>query len=158
MIFLTVGTQLPFDRLIKAVDSLAPSLDQPVFAQTGSGAYEPQNMEWRARLEPARFSQLVRDAAVLVSHAGIGTILMARKHGKPVILYPRRAALNEHRSDHQLATTAALGQHPGIYVANTDEELAELLHARLQPPPPIVASPQLIRLRDHLAQFIGGAG
>lgn len=37
MILATVGMQLGFDRLIKAMDALAPGLGQPVIAQVGKG-------------------------------------------------------------------------------------------------------------------------
>ena len=30
MIFVTIGTQLPFDRLIKAIDELAPQIDEEI--------------------------------------------------------------------------------------------------------------------------------
>lgn len=35
MIFVTVGMQLAFERLIAAMDALAPTLGMPVIAQTG---------------------------------------------------------------------------------------------------------------------------
>lgn len=47
MIFVTVGTQLPFDRLIEMVDEAAPELDQEIFAQTGSGKYIPKTLNIR---------------------------------------------------------------------------------------------------------------
>ncbi|MGO7205561.1 glucuronosyltransferase, partial [Rhizobium ruizarguesonis] len=43
MILVTVGTQLPFDRLVKAVDTFATELSKPVLAQIGRGSYTPQN-------------------------------------------------------------------------------------------------------------------
>lgn len=127
MILVTTGTQLPFDRLIVAVDEVAPSLSEPIFAQIGLSDYRPRNVEWTASLRPSQFDDKVRDASLVVSHAGIGTILRAKKHGKPIILFPRQLAFGEQRNDHQLATCAQLAGEPGIYVAMNRESLAELL-------------------------------
>ena len=42
MIFVTVGTQLPFDRLVKTVEKWAlESQTHDVFAQTGASNYQP---------------------------------------------------------------------------------------------------------------------
>lgn len=134
MILVTVGTQLPFDRLIKAVDSFAQELTRPVLAQIGKGTYTPQNMKWIKNIEPADFDRVFRDSTVIVSHAGIGTVLTAKRFGKPIILVPRKAALGEHRNDHQLATVSQLVGRPGIYVAQNDEELKDYLLQDLDSP------------------------
>lgn len=125
MILVTVGMQLGFDRLIAAMDALAPKLGMPVIAQTGKGSYVPRNMEARAKIAPAEFEALVERSRLIVSHAGIGTVLTAARCRKPVLLMPRRAALGEHRNDHQLATVAKLAGRPGILVAEDESALAD---------------------------------
>ncbi|NBB63335.1 glucuronosyltransferase [Pseudomonas sp. ODNR1LW] len=127
MIFLTVGTQLPFPRLIHAVDTLAPTLDEEIFGQIGHGCPSPKNFASSATLPPIEFEKKFSAARLIISHAGIGTVLAARKHGKPIIIFPRRSGLGEHRNDHQLATCAQLQGRSGIYVANDDAELGALL-------------------------------
>lgn len=156
MIFVTVGTQLPFDRLIELIDGLAPSLAEDVFAQTGQGRYEPANMQWSALLKPKQFDELVTSASRIVSHAGIGTVLMAQKYRKPIVLFPRRASLGEHRNDHQLATVEALRGREGIYIAESDEELRRLLSADLAVPEAGKPHPGRDRLRERIADFISG--
>lgn len=154
MILLTVGTQLPFDRFVRLVDDLAPTLSMPVLAQIGSGRFHPANMEWRDFIGPVEFEALVRDCAFIVSHAGIGTVVMARRHAKPLVLFPRLGALDEHRNDHQVATLRALDGRRGIYTARDGDELARHLHARLQAPDEDRASPERDRLRDTIAEFM----
>lgn len=127
MILVTVGTQLPFDRLIRAIDQIAPTLDEPVFAQVGKTDYVPKNMEWAPAIAPADFERQFAAASRVVAHAGIGGILTARRLGKPVILFPRRAEFGEHRNDHQLATAQHLADGRTILVAWTEDDLAELL-------------------------------
>lgn len=127
MILVTVGTQLPFDRLIKAVDEIAPSLSCKVVAQIGEGTYQPRNIEWHKFIAPVMFDELFEATDLAVSHAGIGSVLTARRHGKPIILFPRRAANGEHRNDHQLATIRQLEGQPGIYIACSEKDLGELM-------------------------------
>ena len=76
MIFVTIGTLLPFDRLIRLVDGLAPSLpERPFFAQIGKGAYEPRNMDYARHLAPSAFGDKVRQASLIVAHAGMGSVI-----------------------------------------------------------------------------------
>ena len=127
MILVTVGIQLPFDRLISAMDRIAPELHEPVLAQNGEGDYRPLNIECRRRIPPVDFDQLLSGARVLVAHAGIGSILSAQRYRKPVILFPRSVALGEHRTGHQSATVAALEGRKGIHIARDEAMLAQLL-------------------------------
>jgi UDP-N-acetylglucosamine transferase subunit ALG13 len=154
VILVTVGTQLPFDRLIRIVDAAAPTLAEPVIGQTGAGRYRPVHMEAHATMDPAAFEVLLQQARVIVAHAGIGTVLMAQKHRRPIILFPRDAALGEHRNDHQAATVSALEDRPGIYVARDGQQLLALLDRRLEPPPRVVANPMLDRLNGALRDYI----
>lgn len=133
MIVVTVGMQLPFDRLIRMMDELAPELGEPIYAQTGVGTYAPAHFQARPSASPVEFETVVRDCRVMVAHAGIGTVLKAYKYGKPIILVPRQVAHGEHRNDHQLATVSQLRKRVGIYVADSTPELSELLKADLQP-------------------------
>lgn len=132
MILVTVGMQLGFDRLIAAMDALAPTLGMPVIAQTGKGTYRPQHMDARDKIAPAEFETLVGRARLIVAHAGIGTVLTAARCGKPILLMPRRADRAEHRNDHQLATVRKLAGRPGILVAMDETELAERIAQGLE--------------------------
>lgn len=131
MILVTVGTQLPFDRLVKAMDAVAPTLDEPVVAQTGQGAYQPRHMQAQSSYSAMAFDQLAAEASLLVSHAGTGSILLAQRLQKPILLLARRAALGEHRNDHQLATAQQMAGRGGIYVAENETDIpATLIIAR----------------------------
>lgn len=132
MIVVTVGTQLPFDRLIKMIDEIAPSLDEEIFAQVGVSTYQPQNMKFSATVDPIDFDRKLKECSVIIAHAGIGTVLKAYKYAKPIILVPRLSSMGEHRNDHQLATVSQLRQRPGIYIAETQEELSNLLNQSLE--------------------------
>lgn len=123
MILVTVGMQLGFDRLIEAMDRLAPSLGMEVIAQIGRGEYEPEHMDTRISIAPAEFEQLVQQCKLIVAHAGIGTVLTAQRFGKPILLFPRRFDCGEHRNDHQVATANHLKGRAGLLVAMNEAEL-----------------------------------
>jgi UDP-N-acetylglucosamine transferase subunit ALG13 len=124
VIFVTVGEQLPFDRLVRAVDQWARTRGRgDLFAQIGNGEYVPTAMEWTRFLEPDAFRRRLEQARVLVAHAGMGSILTALELEKPILILPRRAALREHRNDHQLATAQRLGQRGLVRVALDEAEL-----------------------------------
>jgi UDP-N-acetylglucosamine transferase subunit ALG13 len=157
VILATVGTQLPFPRLIRALDELAPSLGSRVVAQTGDYPAPLRNIEHHVSMDPRKFDILFSEAHVVVAHAGIGTVLAAQKHAKPLIIFPRRAALNEHRNDHQLATAQQLSSRPGIYVAWDEGDLATLLKRDDLSPANRQVSPGLAQIRTAIRGFILGA-
>ncbi len=127
MIFATVGTQLPFPRLIEALDEIAASHHLTIFAQTADRHARPAHIDHAPHLTPAEYREFTTNAQLLVGHAGIGTVLTAKELRKPLIIFPRHASLGEHRNDHQLATANALEAIPGIYVARDPSELEQLL-------------------------------
>ena len=131
MILVTVGMQLGFDRLIEAMDKLAPSLQIPIIAQTGKGAYRPQNMEARERIGPAEFEELVEKSQLIVSHAGIGTVLTAQRFATPIVLFPRRFDFGEHRNDHQVATVRNLEGRNGLLIALEEQDLPDRIRQGL---------------------------
>ncbi len=128
-IFVTVGTQLPFDRLVKQVDWWAGSNHCTVFAQIGRTQMQPRNIEWRDFLEVEEANERIRSADLLITHAGMGTILTRLETGKPLIVMPRIASLGEHRNDHQLATVRRLGHLPLITVIRDERHMEEALQS-----------------------------
>lgn len=131
MIFVTVGTQLAFDRLIEQVDKWAhvnPSVD--VFSQIGPSGFQPSHIQYKDFISPQEAESFIKNAELIVSHAGMGTILTALRYQKPILILPRLASLGEHRNDHQLATAKWLGNRGGVHVAWNVEELSSLLNER----------------------------
>ena len=155
MILLTVGTQLDFDRLVTAMDAIAPALGQDIVAQTGPSRYRPANFIAQDKIAPEQFENLAAEAQVIVAHAGIGTVMLAQRLGKPLVILPRRADLGEHRNDHQLATTRALEDRAGIFVAESETQLVGRIETALRAGDWAARpSPTLDRLRASVAHFI----
>lgn len=120
MIFLTVGTQEPFDRLVRAVDAWAATHEVPVFGQLGrltADSYRPANFPFESFISADEFQERLEASRLMVGHAGMGSIISALTFGKPLLMMARRAALGEHRNEHQLATAARFTGRPGLHVA-----------------------------------------
>jgi exopolysaccharide biosynthesis glucuronosyltransferase PssE len=166
MIFVAVGTQLPFDRLIRAVDDWCAQTGrgQEVFGQIGHlGAdnYRPEHFEWAEMIGADAFRDKVEAADMIVSHAGMGSIITAMSSATPVIVLPRRAHLGEQRNDHQFATVKRLGTRPGIFPIMTEEDLPGLID-RLFSGDGLESSPKISSfaqnsLIDAVRDFIHGS-
>ncbi len=124
MIFVTVGTDLPFDRMVKVIDEWArQNARQDVFAQIGAGGWEPEYIGFSNFLKPPEFTRFFKSADIIISHAGMGTILSALHFGKPILVMPKRASLGEHRSEHQVATARRMMELGNVNVAFDEVEL-----------------------------------
>jgi len=128
MIFATVGTQLAFDRLMCVLNEWAGShQDEKIIAQIGPSKQVFANLECVNFLPPDLSNQYFKEARLIVAHAGMGSVLTALKFHKPIIIFPRKASLGEHRNEHQLATARWLEKKASIFVAWDDAALRELL-------------------------------
>lgn len=156
MIFATVGAQMGFDRLIRAVDAWAAQHPEtPVFAQIGPGDYTPEHCEWTRFIEPADFRTRVDGATAIVGHAGMGTIITALQHGKPVVIMPRKGDMQETRNDHQVATAERFGIKAGIAVAMDETEIPARLDSVLSlGAPSKVGSAASAQLIETIRTFI----
>jgi UDP-N-acetylglucosamine transferase subunit ALG13 len=156
MIFVTVGTDLPFDRMMRVIDGWARETGRDdVFAQIGEGGWEPEHIRFASFLQPPEFARRFQAASVIISHAGMGTILSALHHRKPILVMPKRASLGEHRNEHQLATARRMMELGNVNVAFDENELRGRLDrlGELKPPMPIgeSASAGLVHgLRDFI--------
>lgn len=130
MILVTVGAQMPFDRLVKGVDAWAELRGRDdVLAQVGPDSWKPRKARWVEFLAPEEFKRAVEEADVVVAHAGMGSILTALELGKPILVMPRRGDLRETRNDHQVATAQRFLEQGRVAVAFDETELAEKLDA-----------------------------
>jgi UDP-N-acetylglucosamine transferase subunit ALG13 len=128
MIFVTVGAQMPFDRLIRTVDEWAGSRGRgDIFAQIGQADYQPEHMRYSAFINPSDFSEHLEKADVIVAHAGMGSIITALERCKPILVMPRRSDLGETRNDHQIATARQFGALRLVEVAMDEQALFEKL-------------------------------
>ncbi len=159
MIFVTIGAQLPFDRMLKAIDRWAGEHPQvEIYAQIGDTDWTPTHMPWCRLMSPAEFDAKVEAADTVIAHAGMGSIISALMKSKPILIMPRRADLREHRNDHQLATARHLLRRELVTVADDEAQLydwLDRLHAL--PAPKTIGDKAQPALLDALRTFVDQA-
>lgn len=127
MIFVTVGSRnYPFDRLFQKLDQLYEEgvLTEPMFAQTGTSAYQPKHYEFEPFISQEEFLDRVKQADIVVSHGASGSIMKALREGKKVIAVTRLEKYGEHINDHQIQNNVAFSSNG--YVLMADPELDDL--------------------------------
>ena len=131
MIFLTVGSEIAFDRLVRAVDVwCGDGHHNTVFGQiahSGLNGYRPQNFVWKEFVSPVEYRRLYDEAELIIAHAGMGSIITALVKAKPILIMPRRAVFRETRNDHQVATAKIFSERKGIFVAEDETMVASML-------------------------------
>ena len=102
-VLVTTGTlDFSFGRLYDRLKAVLPS-GVRVVVQAGP---DSARLDWpgatvSSTLAPEALGSLMRDADIVVAHAGIGSALMAFEAGKSPILVPRRRCHGEHVDEHQ---------------------------------------------------------
>ena len=130
-IFVTAGTQLAFDRLLKWMNNWGSLNDDSyILAQACDIKGRYDHLETVGLMSPQDYSQAITSSSLLVGHAGIGTIITAHEQNLPLIIVPREYSLGEHRNDHQIATAEKFKNIKGLYVARNEQELHELLNKK----------------------------
>ena len=86
----------------------------------------------------------------------MGTILSALSTGKPLIVFPRIAALGEHRNEHQLATAEKMKTLGYCYVAKDKDELKSLLLSNNLHPLCSIGDYASASLVQSITEFIKG--
>jgi len=130
VIFVTVGGQLPFDRLIRGVDRWAGEEGRnDIFAQIGRSAFRPRHIRYTHFLAPPDFRRRLDEAEYVISHAGIGTMLTALERGKPLLVVPRQARFGESVNEHQVATAGHFAAQGKLVLALSEEEVSERFEA-----------------------------
>jgi len=128
MIFVTVGTSSwNFTRLIKEMDRIAEEVNEEVIIQIGYDKYEPKNAKYFRTTTKEEMERLYESARIIVSHAGIGTIISAIKHNKPIIVIPRRMEYGENFDNHQVDTARELEREGIVKVVWDIEEIGKVL-------------------------------
>lgn len=104
-IFVICGTQkFPFSRLIHALNRLIEE-----------GIYQPSDIVMQSQINKVKplfkiytllpveeFEQYMKEAEVVISHAGVNSIISCMKLHKPLLITPRQVSFGEHVDNHQV--------------------------------------------------------
>jgi UDP-N-acetylglucosamine transferase subunit ALG13 len=127
MIVVTIGTnEQPFDRLIRAARALD---SDELLVQYGSSREPHGRGEWVEFLSFDELAERAREARAVVCHAGVGSIMLARRCGHTPIVMPRRHHLGEAVDDHQLFLAKRLAKSGIVTLVEDEQELAAALAA-----------------------------
>ena len=126
MIFVTVGSQLAFDRLVSAVDDWAATRpDVAIFGQVGDTNKPPVHFDSVSTMSPDEYQRRFAEADLIVGHAGMGTIIAALEDGKPLLMLPRLGSLKESRNDNQVGTARHFRSFALFEVVESESDIAE---------------------------------
>lgn len=136
MIFVSAGTQnRPFNRLIKAVDKLAPSVDEEIIAQTGITTYIPKHIRHCQYYSYGQMISFIDEANLIISHAGFGIIGDSIRKNKPLILVPREEKFGESVDKQvELAEYLAEDNKSILCVRDVDFLMEAILKVRVNKP------------------------
>jgi UDP-N-acetylglucosamine transferase subunit ALG13 len=125
VIFVTVGTSVPFDRLVSA---LAVVDGEELVVQSGNSTNVPAGARSVRFMPYDEVVATIHRARAVVAHAGVGTILTCLGAGKVPYVMPRLAALREAVDDHQVVFARRLAAAGLVRLVEHPDELA--LHLR----------------------------
>jgi len=109
MIFVSVGTMhLGFPRLLRKMDAIAGASGERVVVQKGHDKTPLEHCEQFAFAPREELFALIREARVVVTHAGIGSVIDVLNTGRPLVVVPRLKRFAEHNNDHQLDLAEAV--------------------------------------------------
>jgi UDP-N-acetylglucosamine transferase subunit ALG13 len=160
VILVAVGSsQFPFDRLLRAVADL-PS-DERVVVQHGPSQIRPLHASCLDFAPLDVLGGLIREARVVVTHAGVGSVLFALANGKRPVVVPRRRAFGETVDDHQVESARRFAGSGIVTLVEEPELLAATLAAtpahefELSLPSASLRLPLVEELRGYLGTVLG---
>lgn len=102
-------------------------ITEEVFAQIGASDYKPKNFKYSDFLTQDEFKNYMKNADLVITHAGTGAIVTALKNDKLVIAIPRLAKYGEHVDDHQVQLIDEFKELNFIEPVYETEQLADAL-------------------------------
>lgn len=130
MIFMTLGTQkFQLNRLLQTVDEILSQglVEEEVFAQTGYSTYRPLHYQFQQFLGKQEFDNHIRQARLVITHSGVGTIMSVLQAHRPVIVFPRLAKYKEHVDNHQLEIAKAFAVQGHVLCCQEHDDLLVLM-------------------------------
>ena len=132
MIFVTLGTQdKQFLRLLEAVEKL--NIDEEIIVQAGSTNFSSNKMKVYQYMDKDTFIKHMEKARIIITHAGVGTIINGLKMHKKMIVAARLKKYNEHVNDHQLQLLDTFAKEGYIIPLTNFDDLDKLIDKEFEP-------------------------
>lgn len=154
MIFVSVGTnEARFDRLLQAVAEL-PRTEEIVVQHGHSTPIGGNGLALADFLSFEQMNETMARARAVVTHAGVGSVLVALANGKRPVVVPRLKAFGEAVDDHQLQ----LGRRfAAAGLVTLVEDLGALEAALAAEQPAAAVAPSATALAADLTRFLEDA-
>ena len=130
MILVILGTQdKSFKRLLIAVQEQIDNgnIKDKVVVQAGNTVFKSNEMEIYDLVPMDKFDELIDKADIVITHAGVGSIITSLKKGKKIIAAPRLKKYKESENDHQLEILNRLEESENIIALRDFSKLNEKL-------------------------------
>lgn len=130
MIFVMLGTQNnSFHRLLEKIDELIKQeqIQEEVIVQAGYTKYESKNMEIFDMIPRNELENYQKEANLIITHGGVGSIVSSLKQGKKVIAVPRLHEYGEHVNNHQQEIIKEFEEKGYIIGVSKVEELSNAI-------------------------------
>jgi UDP-N-acetylglucosamine transferase subunit ALG13 len=145
----TLGTMrtYSFRRAVSTLARVLPTVleaDADVLWQVGPGDVSDLGIAGRDTVPSSELRAAVEEADLVVSHAGVGSALMALEAGRCPVLLPRRRSFGEHVDDHQRLIAGDLAGRGLSMSCEADAVTTEIL---------LAAASRSISQREHVVPF-----
>lgn len=130
MILVLLGTQNnSFHRLLEEIQKNIDdgNIKEKVVVQAGYTKFESKDMTIYNQLPKEQLQELIKEADLIITHGGVGSIISSVTNGKKVIAVPRLQKYKEHVNDHQLDIINSFNESGYIIGIHGVEELKEAL-------------------------------
>jgi len=130
LILILLGTQdKPFTRLLEVVDKAIKKGDikEEVIAQIGFTKYSSENIKTFDLIPKDEYEKIISEADLIITHAGVGSILTGLKKNKKVIAAARLKEYGEHTNNHQLEILNEFNNKGYILKLDKFNELPKIL-------------------------------
>lgn len=130
MIFVTLGTQkFQLNRLLELLDKLYEdgSIKEEIFAQIGHSDYLPKHYNYINFLDRNEYANKMQECSLVITHSGVGSIIMAINAKKPIIVFPRLKQYKEHVDNHQLEIAEAFSKKNYVLYCKDETDLQKLI-------------------------------
>lgn len=124
----TIGSeQFPFARALESVRDATTGLE--LSWQTGTTPADGMMLagDVRAWWPGDELAAVAANCDVVITHAGVGSILMVLRTGSCPVVIPRLQQLGEHIDDHQMELAGMLESRELVVVARPEDDLAECI-------------------------------
>lgn len=130
MILVLLGTQNnSFHRLLEEIQRNIDNgnIKEDVIVQKGYTKFESKDMTLYNQIPIDEMKNLIKQADLVITHGGVGSIISSIEQGKKVIAVPRLKKYGEHVNDHQIDIVKSFDESEYIIGIDDISKLSETL-------------------------------